>query len=174
MFYTLWEFISTYCFHYWFCLCCLVCDVLTSITSILDILNPTTHLLTDEDIGAQHRQPRTHTRGHTCTHRSIMRTQQTWWFVCLSAQCVNFTWELSWCVGCRCAWCVCQNKEAVWMHWTWSKMACSFFNHPVSLHLLFSQIFRHLMYKSTQTAAQIVNLCTNCGHPEHEYKRNGY
>lgn len=54
------------------------------------------------------------------------RAQQTWVFVCLSAHCVNFTWELSWCVGCRCAWCVCQNREAVWMHWTWSKMACSF------------------------------------------------
>lgn len=89
---------------------------------------------------------RTHNPDITHTH-TLKCTQQTGVCVCLSAHSVNFTWELSWCVGCGCAWCVCQNREAVWMHWTWSKMACSFLNHPVSLNFPFRQKLRHLLNK---------------------------
>lgn len=72
------EFISTYCFHYWFCLCYWVCDVLTSITSILDIPNLTTRSLSDKHIGIQHRRPqhaRPWTRTRTRKHNA--HTQQT-------------------------------------------------------------------------------------------------
>lgn len=77
----------------------------------------------------------------------------------IAAHCINFTWELSWFVRCHCAWCVCQNKEAVWMQWTWRKMACSFFlNHLAFLNFPFSQICRHHVYESKQLEEMILCL----------------
>lgn len=126
---------ATYRFHYWrIPLFCVRCS--PNISSILDIFNSQcTSSLTNTLAYSTNSQRHTplglapecghaYTRAEANSHSTDVAASS------LSAHCVNFTWELSWCVGCHCACCVRQNKEAVWIRWTWSKMPCSFFKPP--------------------------------------------